>query len=299
MSVYKQSTSFFSGPYRLAAHLYIPQQELGKLPAIVLVAPQAGVKEQTVANYAEKLAQKGFITLTFDHASFGASEGEPRFHENPYRKAEDISHAVTFLRMHPQVDADNIHGVGVCSGGGYLAYTAVTDRRIKSVSTVSAYFDHRGFYHSVMGREGVLTLLEQVNKAREDYLRTGMINYLPHAPEQDSEEMPALFREFYDYYMTPRGQKGLYQSRFLPWSYESLCRFSALDVAAQLTPTPLLMIVGSEAGSAYESKQMYQAAAEPKNLIQINHANHVDLYDVEQYVNSATNEIFHFIKNNI
>lgn len=78
-----------------------------------------------------------------------------------------------------------------------------------------------------------------------------------------------------------------------------MCRFSALDVAAQLTPTPLLMIVGSEAGSAYESKQMYQAAAEPKTLIQINHANHVDLYDVEQYVNSATNEIFQFIKNNI
>jgi fermentation-respiration switch protein FrsA (DUF1100 family) len=41
----------------------------------VLTGPFSGVKEQVVAEYAERLTAAGITTLTFDHRGFGASEG--------------------------------------------------------------------------------------------------------------------------------------------------------------------------------------------------------------------------------
>ncbi|MGD8112721.1 alpha/beta hydrolase [Vibrio sp. TRT 17S01] len=294
MTVLKTNVFFFSNGNRIAAELHQPKEIHDKRPAVIIAAPQAGVKEQTVQIYAQKLAEQGFVALTFDHATFGASEGEPRFHENPFNKAEDCRNAITFLAALDYVK--EIHALGVCSGGGYLAHTVATDRRVKSLATVSAYFDHRGFYHSIMGREGILELLALANKARERYLTTGKIDYLPHAPQSDDPEMPRLFREFYEYYMTDRGAKGLYESKFLPWSYESLVNFSALDIADQIAPTPLLMIVGAQADSAYESKQMFDAANEPKALTYIEGANHIGLYDVPEYVDQAVEKLVKFYR---
>ncbi len=38
----------------------------GKHPALVIVQPGSSVKEQTAAIYGEKMAEKGYVTLTFD-----------------------------------------------------------------------------------------------------------------------------------------------------------------------------------------------------------------------------------------
>ena len=82
MTVTRYEVSFFSNGNRLAAEIHHPSVVENPLPAVLIAAPQAGVKEQTVRIYAEKIAAKGFVVLTFDHASSGASEGAPRFHEN-------------------------------------------------------------------------------------------------------------------------------------------------------------------------------------------------------------------------
>lgn len=42
---------------------------------------------------------------------------------------------------------------------------------------------------------------------------------------------------------------------------------------------PILLIAGDSAHSRYFSEDAYAAAAEPKNLVIIEDANHVDLYD--------------------
>jgi fermentation-respiration switch protein FrsA (DUF1100 family) len=48
---------------------------------------------------------------------------------------------------------------------------------------------------------------------------------------------------------------------------------------AEISPRPILLIHGENAHSRYFSETAYAAAAEPKELMIIKGANHVDLYD--------------------
>ena len=65
---------------KIAANLYTPAgySEDGRYAAIVVAHPNGGVKEQVAGKYAQLLAEQGYITLTFDAAYQGRSEGQPR-----------------------------------------------------------------------------------------------------------------------------------------------------------------------------------------------------------------------------
>jgi fermentation-respiration switch protein FrsA (DUF1100 family) len=52
-----------------------------------------------------------------------------------------------------------------------------------------------------------------------------------------------------------------------------------LTYVKEISPRPILFIHGEKAHSRYFSETAYAAAAEPKELMIIPGANHVDLYD--------------------
>ena len=52
-----------------------------------------------------------------------------------------------------------------------------------------------------------------------------------------------------------------------------------LTYIAEISPRPMLLIAGENAHSRYFSEDAYAAAAEPKELMIIPGADHVDLYD--------------------
>ena len=60
----------------------------GKYPALIVGAPYGGVKEQGPCVYANELAQRGFVVLTFDQVHMGESGGEPRNVSSPDLFAE-------------------------------------------------------------------------------------------------------------------------------------------------------------------------------------------------------------------
>ena len=64
----------------LAGELYAAKDmdQRVKHPAVIVGAPYGGVKEQGPCVYANELAKRGFVVLTFDQSFMGESGGGPR-----------------------------------------------------------------------------------------------------------------------------------------------------------------------------------------------------------------------------
>ena len=115
---------------------YDPQQ---KYPAIVVAHPNGGVKEQVAGLYAQHLAEQGYITITADAAYQGGSGGEPRSVDKPAYRIEDIHGMADFITRYPGVDVARLGLLGICGGGGYSLSAAKTDKRFKSIATLSMF----------------------------------------------------------------------------------------------------------------------------------------------------------------
>ena len=124
----RADVSFPSAGLELAGQLYIPDGESGRPRAGIVVShPAAGVKEQAAGLYADRLSREGFVTLAFDCAFQGESEGEPRGLEDPAHRIEDIKAAVSFLSMRGEVDAERISVLGIGASSAHILTTTTWD----------------------------------------------------------------------------------------------------------------------------------------------------------------------------
>lgn len=132
--------TFKNNDITMAGNLYLPKNfdENKKYATIISVHPGGGVKEQTAGLYAQRMAEKGYVTLAFDASYQGESGGEPRFLDNPLNRVGDIYSAVDYLTTLHFVDVDNIGAIGICAGSGAAVKASVSERRIKALTTISA-----------------------------------------------------------------------------------------------------------------------------------------------------------------
>jgi fermentation-respiration switch protein FrsA (DUF1100 family) len=183
----KTDVTFTSAGLSLAGHLYTPDDETDDpRPAIVIGHPGSGVKEQAAGLYAKRLAEQGFVTLAFDAAYQGESEGEPRGLEDPAHRIEDIKAAVSFLTTCSEGDPDHIGGLGICASGGYTLTATVTDQRIKAVATASAVDMGRQFRNGADGAQQpavIQGMLDAAAAARTAEARGEGIETFPIFPD--------------------------------------------------------------------------------------------------------------------
>ena len=104
----------------LAGDLYMAKDMDKTKPQMALIvgAPYGGVKEQGPCVYANELARRGFVVLTFDPCYMGESEGEPRHVSSPELFTENFSAGVDFLGLQPFVDREKNAVLGICGSGG-------------------------------------------------------------------------------------------------------------------------------------------------------------------------------------
>lgn len=301
----KSNVTFPSSGMMLAGHLYTPDDHTGgRRPAVIVAHPFGGVKEQTAGLYAEKLAREGFVTLAFDAACQGESEGEPRFLENPFQRAEDVRSAVSFLSTRGEVDSERIGALGICAGGGYVPYAAQTDTRVKAVATVSAADIGALFREGLGGGQGeevVRGMLEQAGRDRIAEARgeePRLERVVPES-EADAQGFPVLYQQGREYYRTPRAQHPHSPNWYVARSVDQLAQYSSYDLIRLISPRPLLMIAGTEADTAYFSREAIEKANEPKELFWIDGASHIDLYDKEEYVPTAVAKLADFFHHHL
>jgi fermentation-respiration switch protein FrsA (DUF1100 family) len=269
----------------LAADLYLPKNRGGlPLPAIAIGGPFGAVKEQSSGLYAQNMADRGFVTLAFDPSYTGESGGEPRDVASPDINTEDFMAAVDYLGLHASVDRERIGVIGICGWGGMALNAVAVDKRVKAVVASTMYDMSRvmskGYNDSVTLEQRTQTL-EQLSRQRWADAENGAPAYQPPYNELKGGEAQFLL-DYHDYYGTPRGYHARAVNSGNSWTQTtplSFMNMPLLTYIKEISPRPVLFIHGEKAHSRYFSETAYAAAAEPKELMIIPGANHVDLYD--------------------
>lgn len=268
----------------IAGDLYVAKDmdRSVKSPALIIGAPFGGVKEQAPGIYANELAQRGFVVLTFDPAFHGFSGGEYRGSTSIEMYAEDFSAAVDFLGTQVSyVDREKIGVIGICGSGGFSLAAAAMDARIKAVVPVVMY-DIAGLSGSVEGdarQEQLKALSEQRWKDAEAENAFISQNYPSEPAETIPDNLEGPAAEFFCFYGMRRGWTPKSCGNVSLVSNLSLMNFPALTHIGDISPRPILFIVGEKAHSRAFSEEAYEKAAEPKELYIVPDAIHIDLYD--------------------
>lgn len=297
------------GPFDLAAVLHLPD-EFGRtreFPAVVLSTPGSSVKEQIGANYASRLAARGIAALVFDPAYQGASGGEPRDLEDPYRRGEDISYVIDTLEMVPGVAPDRIGVLGICAGGGYAVHTARTDHRIRAVGTVVAGNMGDSWRSEAFAPDGPAAALDRLAAQRSNEAHSGRLDRLNWLPDTLDEASAAGITDIdntqaIEYYRTARGGHPRSTNRRLARSDALLLGYDAFHLVEQLLTQPLQVILAGRKGvtGSYEAgMKLWQLAPNPVDLMIVQGAGHYEMYDVPEYVDQAVDRLADFYREHL
>lgn len=259
-----------------------------KNPAIVVGHPMGAVKEQSANLYATKMAERGFATMSLDLSFWGESEGQPRQAVLPDVYAEDYSAAVDFLSTQPFVNQERIGVIGICGSGSFVISAAKLDPRMRAIATVSMYdmgaVNRNGLRQS-QSVEQRKKLLEEASRQRLIEFQGSQTPWAGGTPHEITANSNAIEREFYDYYRTPRGEFTPVSETPESTTHRKLTaetkfmNFYPFNDIETISPRPLLFISGDQAHSKEFSEDAYKRAAEPKELVWVKGAGHVDLYD--------------------
>ena len=274
----------------VVGNLFVPKDldRSTKSAAIIVGHPMVAVKEQSANLYATKLAERGFVTLSFDLSFWGESDGQPRNTVAPDIYVEDFSAAVDFLGTRPFVNRDRIGALGIC-GSGSFAVACRPDR--------PATQGRRDRQHVRHGR-GQSQRPEEVGdgRAAEESARSGGSAtpggsrgwraqvHERYGPRTDGTLQPHRARvlrllpmprgEF-----TPESSSSQLTTHPTLSSNVAFMNFYPFERIETISPRPMLFITGDNAHSREFSEDAYKRAAEPKELLIVPSAGHVDLYD--------------------
>ena len=270
----------------LVGDLYTPKNKpSGKMAAIAVSGPFGAVKEQASGLYAQTMAEKGFITLAFDPSYTGESSGEPRNVSSPEINTEDFSAAVDYLSNREDVDPEKIGIIGICGFGGFGLNAAAIDTRIKGTVTITMYDMTRvtaNGYFDAMDENARYELKESLNKQRTEDFKNGTYAKAAGLPEKLTGEEPQFVKDYYGYYKTSRGFHERSINSNGNWNTTASLALINMPILAYSNEirNAVLIIHGEKAHSRYFSEDAFKKLkGGNKELLIVQGANHVDLYD--------------------
>lgn len=270
----------------LTGDLYTPKVKTEeKMPAIAISGPFGAVKEQASGLYAQTLAERGFVTLAFDPSYTGESGGEPRNVASPDINTEDFSAAVDFLSNREDVNPERIGILGICGFGGFGLNAAAMDTRIKATVASTMYdmtrVSARGYFDS-MDENARYELKQNLNKQRTEDFKNGTYAKAAGLPDKLTGEEPQFVQDYYGYYKTKRGFHERSINSNGNWNTTSTLSLINMPILAYSDEikSAVLIVHGEKAHSRYFGEDAFKKLkGDNKELLIVEGANHVDLYD--------------------
>ncbi|MER6830599.1 alpha/beta hydrolase [Streptosporangium sp. NPDC000563] len=288
-----EKVKFTAGGITLFGDLRIPAGP-GPHPGVVLTGPFTGTRDQVTGLYAARLTDAGYATLAFDHRNWGESGGQPRNHEDPQGKLEDLRAAVSLLRSRPEVDGDRIGALGICLGGGYALRFAAFDPRVKAFAGVAGAYNNPYGMRAGMSPSGYQEALASFTEVLERQDGGGEVEYLPAVAEEGEAAMPG--DEPFAYYGTSRGASEHWRNEVTRASIRELITVDNMMGADFLSPKPGLIVHGlvDRFCSPEGAEEAYRRMDDPKRIVWLDARLHIDLYDTEPHVTRAVEAVTAF-----
>lgn len=274
----------------VAGNLFTPKalNRNANAPALIVGHPMGAVKEQSANLYATVMAERGFVAMSIDLPFWGESEGQPRNLVSPDLYAEAFSAAVDYLGTQTFVDRDRIGAIGICGSGSFVISAAKIDPRMRAIATVSMYDMGAANRDALRHSQTIEMRKAIIAKAAEQRYAEFMGSekkYTSGTVHELNADTHPIQREFYDFYrtrrgeFTPKGSSSKLTTHPTLTSNVKFMNFYPFNDIETISPRPMLFITGDQAHSREFSEDAYKRAAEPKELVYVPGAGHVDLYD--------------------
>lgn len=175
----------------IRADLFTPDTGDGPWPLVIMGGGWCYVKELIMPEYAQHFLDAGVAALIFDYRHFGASDGEPRQHIDPWKQMADYRSAVDAVsyldEFAADVDPERIAVWGISYSGGHVLAVGALDPRVKCI--VSQIPVIEGWYNSMRahGSVGFRELTALVNEDRKNRYLTGVHGHIPHSGDPKTE----------------------------------------------------------------------------------------------------------------
>ena len=197
--------------------------------------------------------------------------------------------------------------MGICGLAGMAISAAAIDTRIKAVATASMYDLSRSIGKGMMDSYTEAqkdAVREYVSKNRWKDVDAGQYGYGPHEmtvsddnqviiPEgtPDPSQLPPFVMRFAEYYFgMAKHERAI--GAWTQSTVQSFINFPLMQFVDRVSPRPILMIAGENAHSRYFSEDVYKQAKEPKELLIVPDADHVDMYYNKEKIPFAKLKVF-------
>ena len=185
----REDVEFRSGDDIVRAHLYRPDDATGPLPIVVMAGGWCYVKELVQPHYAEAFVRVGCAALVFDYRRFGASDGTPRQHLDPWDQIEDYRNAISFAETLPGIDKERIGVWGISYSGGHSLIVGALDTRVRCIVSTIPVVDGWTNMERVHGAIGFRRLRDAILADRRARYASGDHGYLPMSSPTPATEL--------------------------------------------------------------------------------------------------------------
>jgi uncharacterized protein len=231
----------------IRADLYTPDGD-GPWPVVVMGGGWCYVKELIMPEYARYFVREGVAALIFDYRHFGASDGQPRQHIDPWKQISDYRSAVDAVsyldELEGMLDRERIAVWGISYSGGHVLAVGALDPRVKCV--VSQIPIIEGWYNSMRahGSVGFRELTALVEDERRRRYLSGGHRTIPHSGNPKTEVVCWPHPETKPIFMEIKKSSAPRHEHFSTIeSVELLWRYDMRPYLPRLLDTPTLMIV--------------------------------------------------------
>jgi fermentation-respiration switch protein FrsA (DUF1100 family) len=291
----RRDVEFQSGGVTVRGDLYLPDDASGPVPLIVMAGGWCYVKELVQPHYAEAFVRTGCGALVFDYRRFGASDGTPRQHLDPWDQIEDYRNAISYAETLSEVDADRIGVWGISYSGGHAMIVGALDPRVKCIVSTIPVVDGYTNMERVHGAIGFRKLRDAIIEDRRKRFASGEHGYLPMSTTKPAEELVTWpFPEVTEVFLNLQATVApTHEHRNTVQSVELLMNYDVFPYVKRILNTTTLMNVahGDDITMWDHEIRAFNAIATPKKkLFAVDNTTHMVLYSNRSQLEIAAAE---------